>query len=131
MIANRLTLHSNKTLTSNVSSFFRIRTAPKLSLTRDNVKIKNPLVVKYLGVLLDNNLSFKPQIAHFESKLSQSVGVITVSILVVLKANSFYARGSVIAFKIAPPRRGSDSYNFKHSKQYKSCKILTWIFTVK
>ena len=43
----------------------------------------------------------------------------TVSILVVWKANGFYARGSVIAFKIAPPSKGGGSYNFMHSKQYK------------
>ena len=32
--------------------------------------------MKYLGVLLDNNLSFKPRIAHLEYKISHSVGVI-------------------------------------------------------
>ena len=55
----------------------------------------------------------------------------TVSILVVSKANGFYARGSVIAFKIAPPSKGGGSYNFMHSKQYKFCKISDWICTVK
>ena len=39
------------------------------------------------------------------------------------KANGFYARGSVIASKIAPPSKGSGSYNSKHSKLYKFCKI--------
>ena len=57
--------------------------------------------------------------------------MITVSILVVWKANGFYARGSVIAFKIAPPSKGGGSHNFMHSKQYKFCKILDWICTVK
>ena len=33
----------------------------------------------------------------------------TVSILVAWKANGFYARGSVIAFKIAPPSKGGSS----------------------
>ena len=55
----------------------------------------------------------------------------TVSILVVWKANGFYARGSVIAFKIAPPSKGGGSHNFMHSKQYKFCKISDWICTVK
>ena len=55
----------------------------------------------------------------------------TVSILVVWKANGFYDRGSVIAFKIAPPSKGGGSYNFMHSKQYKFCKISDWICTVK
>ena len=76
MIANRLTLHPNKTYALNVSPFFRNRTTPELALSLDNVKIKNPSVTKYLGILLDNNLSFKPQIARLESKMSRSVGVI-------------------------------------------------------
>ena len=57
--------------------------------------------------------------------------ITTVSIFIVWKANGFYARGSVIAFKIAPPSKGSGSYNFMHSKQYKFCKISDWICTVK
>ena len=55
----------------------------------------------------------------------------TVSTLLVWKANGFYARGSVIAFKIAPPSKGGGSHNFMHSKQYKFCKISDWICTVK
>ena len=43
----------------------------------------------------------------------------------------FYARGSVIAFKIAPPSKGGGSHNFMHNKQYKFCKISDWICTVK
>ena len=58
-------------------------------------------------------------------------GLTTVFILVVWKANGFYARGSVIAFKIAPPSKGGGSYNFMHSKQHKFCKISDWICTVK
>ena len=62
---------------------------------------------------------------------STGVFLTTVSILVVWKANGFYARGSVIAFKIAPPSKGGGSYNSMHSKQYKFCKISDWICTVK
>ena len=57
--------------------------------------------------------------------------VTTVTTVLVWKANGFYARGSVIAFKIAPPSKGGGSYNFMHSKQYKFCKISDWICTVK
>ena len=49
----------------------------------------------------------------------QQSSLITVSILVVWKANGFYAQGNVIAFKIVPPSKGGGSYNFMHSKQYK------------
>ena len=79
MIANRLTLHFKKTLTLNTSPFFRIQTVPELALTLDNVKVTNSSVVKYREVLLDNNLSFKPQIEHLESKILRSVGVIMPS----------------------------------------------------
>ena len=48
IIANRLTLHPNKTYALNVSPFFRNRTTPELALSLDNVKIKNPSVTKYL-----------------------------------------------------------------------------------
>ena len=54
----------------------------------------------------------------------------TVSILLLWKANGFYARGSVIAFKIAPPCEDGCSYNFMHSKRYKFCKVSDWICTV-
>ena len=76
MIANRLILHPNKTLALYVSPFCGIRSAPELALTLDIVKIKNPSVVKYLGVFINNNLLFKPQIEHLESKISRSVDVI-------------------------------------------------------
>ena len=51
--------------------------------------------------------------------------------LVVWKANGFYARGSVIAFKIAPLSKDSGSYNFMHSKQCKFCKISDGIYAQK
>ena len=75
MKANRFTLHPNKTFALNLSPFFKIRIAPELALILDNVKIKNLSVVKYLGVLLGNNLSFKPQNAYLKSKISRSVGI--------------------------------------------------------
>ena len=51
--------------------------------------------------------------------------------LYISSLEGFYARNSVIAFKIAPPSKGSGNYNFMHSKQYKFCKISDWICTVK
>ena len=48
-----------------------------LSLTLNNVNIETPKVTKYLGILIDDNLSFKSHIHYLESKLSRSVGVIS------------------------------------------------------
>ena len=59
------------------------------------------------------------------------LSITTVFILVVWKANDFYTQGSIIAFKIAPPSKGGGSYNVKHSKQYKFCKISDRLCTVK
>ena len=86
--------------------------------------------LKQFGII-DNSLNL---FANYLKNCSQDVslcGITTVSIIVVWKAHGFHARGSVIAFKIAPPSRSSGSCNFKHSKQYKVRKISAWICTVK
>ena len=40
------------------------------------IKIDRCFATKYLGVLLDENLSWKPHITYLQKKLSQSVGII-------------------------------------------------------
>ena len=76
MIANGLTLHPNKTLALSISPLSRVTTSLELTLTLDNVKINTPSVAEYLGILIDDQFSFKSQITHLESKISRSVGVI-------------------------------------------------------
>ena len=78
-----------------------------------------------------STLKCRTFIAILLIRTKRSADKITVSTLLVWKANGFYARGSVIAFKIAPPSKGGGSHNFMHSKQYKFCKISDWICTVK
>ena len=76
MIANGLTLHHNKTFALNIFSLSRVTTPSELNLTLENVEINIPSVAKYLGILIDDQFSFKSQITHLESKISRSVGVI-------------------------------------------------------
>ena len=76
MASNGLTLHPNKTFALNISSYSRKPCPFDLSLTLNNVKIETPKVTKYLGILIDDKLTFKSHIHHLESKLSQSVGII-------------------------------------------------------
>ena len=76
MASNGLTLHPNKTFALNISSFSRKPCPFDLSLTLNNVKIETPKVTKYLGILIDDKLTFKSHIHHLESKLSRSVGII-------------------------------------------------------
>ena len=79
IIANRLTVHPNKTLVLNVSPFFCIQTAPELALTLDNVKIKNPSAVKYLGVLLDNNLFLNQKLRIFNPKYHNLLAIFSIN----------------------------------------------------
>ena len=72
-----LTLHPNKTFALNVPPFSRKPCPFDLSLTLNNVNIETPKVTKYLGILIDDNLSFKSHIHYLEPKLSRSVGVIS------------------------------------------------------
>ena len=76
MLANGITLHSNKTLALNISLLSRVTTTLELTLTLHNVKINTQSVAKYLGILIDDEFSFKSQITHLKSKISRSVGVI-------------------------------------------------------
>ena len=76
MASNGLTLHPNKTFALNISSYSRKPCPFDLSLTMNNVKIETPKVTKYLGILIDDKLTFKSHIHHLESKLSRSVGII-------------------------------------------------------
>ena len=41
----------------------------------DNTYIKRNIVTKFLGVLIDENLNWKAQIAHV-SKISKSIGIL-------------------------------------------------------
>ena len=66
----------NKTFALNISSFSRKPCPFDLSLMLNNVKIETPKVTKYLGILIDDKLTFKSHIHHLESKLSRSVGII-------------------------------------------------------
>ena len=77
MASNGLTLHSNKIFALNVPPFSRKPCPFDFSLTLNNVNIETPKVTKHLGILIDDNLSFKSHIHYLESKLSRSVGVIS------------------------------------------------------
>ena len=75
LIANKLSLNVAK---SNVIVF----RPSKLKLTsKINIKINGELIVekeyvKYLGLLIDNKLQWKQQIAHVKSKLQRGIGLL-------------------------------------------------------
>ena len=51
--------------------------APNLEITIDSCQIFVVESVKYLGIYLDNKLTFGPHIFYLQSKLSRSIGIIS------------------------------------------------------
>jgi len=45
-------------------------------LNIDNIEIQRDYVTKFLGVLIDGNLSWKSQISDVSSKISKSIGIL-------------------------------------------------------
>ena len=70
-----LLLHPKKTLALYISPSSR-KSSPLLTLTLDNEVIQTAKYVKYLGILIDDQLSFKSHITYLENKIARSVGVI-------------------------------------------------------
>ena len=74
MVSNGLTLHPSKTQALSTAPFIH-KSSPSLSFNLcDNiVNITN--TAKYLGILIDNQLSFKSHIDFLEKKLPRSIGI--------------------------------------------------------
>ena len=70
--ANKLSININKTKFMVItSSKKRVR---KIKLIR-NIEQKN--CIKYLGVYIDNNISWDQQITHVNNKIAKNTGIIT------------------------------------------------------
>ena len=74
MVLNGLTLHPSKTQALSIAPFIH-KSSPSLSLNLCNniVNITNTAI--YIGILIDDQLSFKSHIHFFEKKLSRSVDI--------------------------------------------------------
>ena len=73
--ANKLSINVKK---SNYMTFQPRQKRQKidLSITLNNHKIDQVKEVVFLGVILDEHLSWKPHISHVAGKLSKSIGII-------------------------------------------------------
>ena len=73
--ANKLTLNIDK------SNFILFRPPQKhvksIKLKINNFPLEEKPSTKYLGVILDKNLSWKQHVAHINSKLQKSIGIIS------------------------------------------------------
>ena len=74
MVSNGLTLHPSKTQALSIAPFI-YRSSPSLPLNLCNNIVNITNTAKYLGILIDNQLSFKSHINFLEKKLSRSVGI--------------------------------------------------------
>jgi hypothetical protein len=74
--ANRLALNIEKT---NFIVFHSPKKKPHkvLSICIDNQSIREATSVKYLGVLIDSTLSWRPHISELSKKIAKSVGIIS------------------------------------------------------
>ncbi len=76
LIANKLTLNVNKT------NFIIIKPRQKklprnVKLNQNGEMLKESDCVKYLGVLIDKNLSWKNHIKHVTTKVAKSIGILS------------------------------------------------------
>ena len=74
--ANKLILNALKSKALIIPAKTR-QQAPNLEITIDSCQIFVVESVKYLGIYLDNKLTFGPYIAYLQSKLSRSIGIIS------------------------------------------------------
>ncbi len=75
LIANKLTLNVDKSNFLLISPS-RKNTTNKINLSINNEAIAQKDCIKYLGVLLDKNLSWKNHIQHVKLKLSKGIGIL-------------------------------------------------------
>jgi hypothetical protein len=73
LCANRLLLNIEK---SNFVVFQR-KLPFNLKLTLNNIPLQQEKYIKYLGIFIDSNLSWKPQVDHIAKKIKRSVGVLS------------------------------------------------------
>ena len=73
-LANKLTIHAGKTKLLIVSNRFSTNNA--ISIRIINNEINPTTCCKYLGVYLDNRLTFKDHIKHINGKISRHTGIL-------------------------------------------------------
>ena len=75
--ANRLTTNSKKASNFLLSEYYNrgANRSGSFNISMGNVMLKRVLSVKYLGVMLDHNVTWNDQIEYLSSKLARSAGI--------------------------------------------------------
>ena len=76
--SNKLSLNYDKTKWSLFHPFSKRQFLPRNlpNLLVENINIKREHVTKFLGVFIDENLSWKQHIEILSSKISKSIGIL-------------------------------------------------------
>ena len=74
--ANKLSLNIEKTSFVVFHSLQR-RIVHKLNLSISNMSVKSDNQVKYLGLIFDSNLNWKPYLHELSKKISRGIGVLS------------------------------------------------------
>ena len=76
MLTNSLTINPTKTISLLISPNYR-KSYPNCSCFLNDAQIDASHYAKYLGIILDDRLSFKAHIEFLETKVSRSVGIMS------------------------------------------------------
>ena len=74
IVSNGLTFHPSKTQALSIAPLIH-KSSPSFSLNLSNNIVNITNTAKYLGILIDDQLSLKSHINTFEKKLSRSIGI--------------------------------------------------------
>ncbi len=77
--SNRLLLNFDKSHFMILSSSRKVYDPNKLSLNVDGNEIKQVTQCKFLGVVVDNNFTWKPHIQYITNKVSKGIGILNRS----------------------------------------------------
>ena len=78
MISNNLIVNTSKTVALPLSIVAILTRNPNsgITLVLDGQTLNPTTSARYLGIIIDDHLSFKSYINHLENKVSRSVGII-------------------------------------------------------
>jgi len=76
--ANKLSLNIKKTTYTLFHSFYKKPTLPQNlpNVTIDGAKVERKQVNKFLGILVDENLSWNQHVDYIENKISKNIGIL-------------------------------------------------------
>ena len=73
--ANKLIINLTKT---NCMLFSNKRGEPKINIKLNGTDIESKKEATFLGVIIDNNLNWKPHIKHISNKISKSIAILRI-----------------------------------------------------